>query len=166
MKAHDGNRMQLIFTTHEDTIMDQKIFRRPHDKSVAKFRARMKELTRRSWGVDNAYKVMKLNQLIRGWINYFKIGSMKELCARLDKNIRFRVRMCIWKHWKTPKNRAMNLIKLGVSKKYAWSTAYCGAHIAHVCQGGAMNIAVTKMKLGRFGLISMLDYYEEKRVTC
>ena len=139
---------------------------RPHDKSVAKFKARMKELTRRSWGVDNAYKVMKLNQLIRGWINYFKIGSMKVLCERLDENIRFRLRMCIWKHWKTPKNRAKNLIKLGVSRKYAWTTAYYGAHIAYVCQRGAMNIAVTKKRLGRFGLISMLDYYEEKRVTC
>lgn len=28
MEAHDGVRMQLIFTTHEDTIMDQELFRR------------------------------------------------------------------------------------------------------------------------------------------
>ncbi len=28
MEAHDGKRMQLIFTTHEDTIMDQELFRR------------------------------------------------------------------------------------------------------------------------------------------
>jgi hypothetical protein len=28
MEAHDGGRMQLIFTTHEDTIMDQELFRR------------------------------------------------------------------------------------------------------------------------------------------
>lgn len=28
MEAHDGARMQLIFTTHEDTIMDQELFRR------------------------------------------------------------------------------------------------------------------------------------------
>ncbi|WP_027640999.1 group II intron maturase-specific domain-containing protein [Enterocloster clostridioformis] len=28
------------------------------------------------------YKVQKLNQLIRGWINYFKIGSMKRLCTQ------------------------------------------------------------------------------------
>ena len=51
---------------------------KPHAKSVAKFKKRMKELTCRSWGVSNSYKVMKLNQLIRGWINYFKIGSVKE----------------------------------------------------------------------------------------
>ena len=35
---------------------------RPHTKSVAKFKARMKELTCRSWGMSNNYKVQKLNQ--------------------------------------------------------------------------------------------------------
>lgn len=56
---------------------------RPHPKAVKKAQgadeeADMQELTCRSWGVSNAYKVKKLNQLIRGWINYFKIGSMKK----------------------------------------------------------------------------------------
>ena len=139
---------------------------RPHPKAVAKFKAQMKRLTCRSWGVSNSYKVLKLNQLIRGWINYFRIGSMKGLCERLDSNIRFRLRMCIWKHWKTPQNRAKNLIKLGISRRFAWSTAYYGAHIARVCQGGAMNMAVTKERLTRFGLVSMADYYAGRRVTC
>ncbi len=89
---------------------------KPHVKSVAKFKKKMKELTCRSWGVSNTCKVEKLNQLIRGWINYFKIGSMKALCAKLDSKIRYRLRMCIWKHWKTPQNRAKNLIKLGVPR--------------------------------------------------
>lgn len=139
---------------------------KPHPKAVAKFKAQMKKLTGRSWGVSNSYKVFKLNQLIRGWVNYYRIGSMKSLCERLDSNIRFRLRMCIWKHWKTAQNRAENLIKLGISRKFAWSTAYYGAHIAHVCQGGAMNMAVTKERLTRFGLVSMADYYAERRVTC
>ncbi len=68
----------------------------------------MKELTCRSWGVSNSYKVEKLNQLIRGWINYFKIGSMKTLCKELDSRIRYRLRMCIWKQWKTPQNQEKN----------------------------------------------------------
>ena len=139
---------------------------KPHPKAVAKFKAQMKKLTGRSWGVSNSYKVFKLNQLIRGWVNYYRIGSMKSLCERFDSNIRFRLRMCIWKHWKTAQNRAENLIKLGISRKFAWLTAYYGAHIAHVCQGGAMNMAVTKERLTRFGLVSMADYYAERRVTC
>ena len=77
---------------------------RPHAKSVAKFKKRMKELTCRSWGVSNNYKVEKLNQLIRGWINYFKISKMRTLCRDMDKHIRYRLRMCIWKQWKTRVN--------------------------------------------------------------
>ena len=72
------------------------------DTKAQQFKKRMKELTCRSWGVSNSYKVEKLNQLIKGWINYFKIGSIKNLCREPDGNIRYRLRMCIWKHWKIP----------------------------------------------------------------
>lgn len=125
----------------------------------------MKQLTRRSWGVSNDFKVAKLNQLSRGWINYFKIVRIKKLCTKIDKNIGFRLRMCIWKHWKTPQNRAKNLIKLGINSSWAFSTAYTGARSAFVCQRGAMNVAVTKERLTRFGLVPMLDYYS-KKCTC
>ena len=40
--------------------------------------------------------------------------------------------MCIWKHWKTPKNRAKNLMKLGIPRWAAFRTAYNGAKIARV----------------------------------
>ena len=139
---------------------------KPHAKSIAKFKKRMKGLTCRSWGVSNSYKVEKLNQLIRGWINYFKIGSMKILCAKLDANIRYRLRMCIWKHWKTPQNRAKNLMKLGIDRITAYKVGYCSRAYAHVCSCGAVNIAITNKRLASFGLISMLDYYTERCVTC
>ena len=105
---------------------------KPHAKTVTKFKKRMKELTRRSWGVSNRYKVKKLNQLIRGWINYFKIGSMRSICYNLNGTIRYRLRMCIWKHWKTPENREKNLIKLGEPKWAARRTAYAKGY-ARVC---------------------------------
>ena len=139
---------------------------KPHVKSVAKFKIRMKQLTCRSWGVCNSYKVKKLNELIRGWINYFKIGSMKTICTKMDSNIRYRLRMCIWKQWKTPQNRAKNLIKLGISKYIAWKVAYAGERIACVCNKGAINAGISNRRLASFGLISMLDYYTERCVTC
>ena len=40
----------------------QQFKAKPHAKSVAKFKRRMKELTCRSWGVSNSYKVEKLLQ--------------------------------------------------------------------------------------------------------
>lgn len=138
---------------------------RPHPKAVAKFKAQMKKLTCRSWGVSNTYKVRKLNQLIRGWINYFKIGSMKGLCERVDSNIRYRLRMCIWKHWKTPKNRATNLIKLGIPVWSAWKTAYWHGY-ARPARCWDVQQAISNKRLADFGLISMLDYYTARCVTC
>ena len=139
---------------------------KPHAKSVAKFKKRMKELTCRSWGVSNSYKVEKLNQLIRGWINYFKIGSMKTLCRELDGSIRYRLRMCIWKHWKTPQNRAKNLMKLDVPRWAAFKIAYCVNRYARFAHNGWIQKAISTKRLTSFGLVSMLDYYTERCVTC
>ena len=134
--------------------------------AVAKFKAQMKKLTCRSWGVSNSYKVYKLNQLIRGWINYFKIGSMKKLCQLLDSNIRYRLRMCIWKHWKTPQNRAKNLMKLDVPRWAAFKIAYCGDRYARLAHNGWVQTAISNKRLADFGLISMCDYYTARCVTC
>lgn len=139
---------------------------RPHAKAVEKFKVQMKKLTCRSWGVSNTYKVEKLNQLIRGWINYFKIGSMKGLCEKLDSRIRYRLRMCIWKHWKTAKNRARNLMKLGVPRWAAFKIAYCGDRYARLAYNGWVQKAISNKRLADFGLISMADYYAERRVAC
>ena len=139
---------------------------RPHAKSIERFKATMRKLTRRSWGVSNDYKVQKLNQLIRGWINYFKIGSMKRLCERLDSNIRYRLRMCIWKHWKTPQNREKNLVKMGVPRWAAHKVANTGNRIAHMCHNGWIQKAISNERLAEFGLISMSDYYADRRVIC
>jgi len=132
---------------------------KPHAKSVAKLKEKMKALTTRSWGVSNKYKVIKLNQLIRGWINYFKIGSMKGICRCMDERIRTRLRMCIWKFWKKPKTRMKHLIQLGINQNWAKCVAYSRKGYARICGSGAVVHAITKERLTRFGLVSMLDYY-------
>lgn len=132
---------------------------KPHTTSIEKFKMKMKKLTTRSWGVSNKVKVEQLNQLIRGWINYFSIGSMKTLCKELDSKIRFRLRMCIWKFWKKPRTRMKRLIQLGINKNWAKCTAYSRKGYARICSGGALNAAINIKILTRFGLVSMLDYY-------
>ncbi len=87
------------------------------------------------------------------------------MCKNLDKNIRFRLRMCIWKQWKTPQNRAKNLMKLGVPKWAARRTSYAKGY-ARVCKSSDVQQAIDNKRLASFGLISMLDYYTEKSVTC
>ena len=121
--------------------------------------------TRRNWSVSNCYKIEKLNQLTRGWINYFGIGYMKWLCKDMDALIRRRLRMCIWVHWKTPQNRAQNLMKLGMYSKKAYAIAYSGARVARLSEG-ALNYVITNKRLASFGLVSMYDYYPERFVKC
>ena len=95
-----------------------------------------------------------------------EISMKNTFVKRWNARIRCRLRMCIWKQWKTPQNRINNLIKLGVDKDTARITAYTGNRIAYVCQRRVMNFAINKERLTRFGLVSMLDYYTERCVTC
>ena len=134
---------------------------KPHAKSAAKFKARMKQLTCRSWGVSNIYKVQKLNELIRGWINYYKIGSMKPICARLDGSIRYRIRMCIWKYWKKVKTRFANLQKCGISKFYAWQHA--NTRLGYWCIAGSriLTSAMDNDKLKLVGYPTLMEYYSK-----
>jgi hypothetical protein len=46
------------------------------------------------------YRLLKLNQITRGWINYYGIANARGRLVELDKWIRRRLRACIWKQWK------------------------------------------------------------------
>ena len=47
---------------------------RPHQESVMKFKRKLKALCKRSWSIDLTYRIKKINEVTRGWINYFLIG--------------------------------------------------------------------------------------------
>ena len=64
-------------------------------KSLDKVMKKVRKLTSRKWGVSNSYKAQKIAEVVRGWINYFKIGSILTATRRLDTVIRYRFRMCI-----------------------------------------------------------------------
>ncbi len=55
---------------------------------------------------------VKLNQLIRGWINYYRIGSMKGFMRDYGQWLRHKVRVVILKQWKVSKRIYLNLQKL------------------------------------------------------
>ena len=54
----------------------------------------------------------QLNWLIRGWINYYRIGSMKIFLEEYGQWLRHKVRVVILKQWKKSRRIYLNLQKL------------------------------------------------------
>lgn len=92
-------------------------------KPIQRFKTKVKEITARSKGVDMQTRQDRLNWLITGWVNYFRIADMKKVAAELDMWIRRRIRMCYWKQWKKVGARYDNLVKLGIPRSKAWEYA-------------------------------------------
>ena len=88
---------------------------RVHAKPIKKFMTKLKELTGRNNGMNMDIRLLKLEQAIRGWVNYFRAADMKTLAKRLDEWVRRRIRMVIWKTWKRIRMRFISLQKLGLS---------------------------------------------------
>lgn len=92
-------------------------------KSKKRFEEKLKKLTNRNWGVAMEFRILKINQLIQGWGNYFKVADIKRYAAKLDGHIRRRLRACRWKEWKKISTKYRNLMRLGINKSKAWKCA-------------------------------------------
>src|SRR5690625_4439258 len=137
---------------------------KPHAKSVDNFKYKLKQLTRKYWSVDTKYQVERINQLIRGWINYFKVGHMKTLLTKIDSHTRVRLRTCIWKKWKTAQNRRKNLIKLGMNKYNAYKNSHTSKGAIRIAYSWILTTTITNERLSRFGLISCIEHYNKVHV--
>jgi len=134
---------------------------KPHRKSVENFKYKLKRLTRKNWSVDTKYQVERINQVIRGWVNYFKIGYMKGVLRDIDSHTRLRLRMCIWKKWKTAKNRRKNLIKLGMNKYNAYKNSHTSKGPVRTAYSWILTTTITNKRLAQFGLISCVQHYKQ-----
>lgn len=131
----------------------------PHKDSVARFKRKIKAICKRKLSIDLTYRINKLNAVIRGWINYFRIASMKTKLERIDEHMRTMIRVIIWKQWKTGKKRLWGLLKLGVPKWIAHKEAQWGNHYQFVATKSVLKNAVSKEILTKRGLVSISDYY-------
>jgi len=141
-----------------------KYYCRPHEDSIAKFKRNLKKITSRSLSIDFKTRIKKLNEVTRGWVNYFAISNMKGMMREIDSHLRTRLRIVLWKQWKVPSKRQWALQKLGVNKDLARLTSYCGDRYYWVVTKTVVVRAISKEKLALAGLVSPLDYYLKQHI--
>lgn len=130
---------------------------RVHQKSIAKMKAKLKELTSRNNGWGNEYRALKLKQFIRGWVNYFAMADMKQLLKSTDEWLRRRIRAIYWKQWKKIKTRYRMIRKFGMPEWKVHELANCRKGIWR--SAIVLNSVLTNKIIVSFGYMSMADYY-------
>ena len=112
----------------------------------------------------------KVNQVIRGWINYFRIGGMKVFLFKFGQWLRHKIRVIIIKQWKLPRRIYTNLMRINKVFKCNFSdedihkTANTRLGLYKRCAGNVINYLLSPKVLGikkadRPGLVDPLNYY-------
>jgi len=134
-------------------------------KSWQRLKQKLKTLTRKTTPMSFDERIAKLELLIRGWTQYFKLGSLDGKMKKMDGWLRNRLRYCIWHDWKKPDRKRKNLIRLGIEpgKAYAYSRTRMGGW--RVAQSPILKTTITVERLKRRGLLSLQEYYQSVRIS-
>lgn len=131
------------------------------EKSWKKLKEKLKTITRKTTPMGFDERILKLNQVIRGWVNNFRMASIYKKLVKIDGWVRNRLRYCIWHHWKKLDRKRKNLIRLGVDqgKAYAWSRSRMGGWA--IAQSPILGTTITLKRLVKRGYISLLEIYKK-----
>jgi RNA-directed DNA polymerase len=88
-------------------------------KAVDNFKARIRQLTRRSGGRSMEQVVQRLRPYMLGWKAYFGLAQTPKVWRELDEWLRHRLRAIQLKHWKRPKTMYRELKALGAGETVA-----------------------------------------------
>ena len=139
---------------------------KPHIKSYQKLKRKIKQLTKRRWNISLDNRIRQINYLVRGWVNYFRIANMREAIAKIDKHLRTRIRVIIWKQWKSITPREKALIKLGLEPKLAHQVACTRKGYYQICRTTYIKFAINIERLRKRGLVFLLDQYTKVHIEC
>ena len=97
--------------------------RRIAPQALARFKAKVRELTRRTGGRSLAQTIKELSVYLIGWRGYFGFCQTPSVLRRLDEWLRRRLRAIAWKQWKRGPARFAELQRRGVGRDLAATTA-------------------------------------------
>ncbi len=83
-------------------------------KALARFKERVREITRRNRGHRVQDVIDELRLYVLGWLNYYKLSATYSVVLELAEWLRRRVRLYYWKQWKQPRTRRRHLLALGI----------------------------------------------------
>lgn len=132
---------------------------RPHRQSFIKLFDKLKKLTKRSWSIDLTYRIKKINEVLRGWINYYRKSSMKKRITSLGEWLRNAIRVIIWKQWKVPSKQIPSLVKLGIDEEEAKGLTFCRKGYQFIAHSCVVHRAISNSRLKKRGLLDPLEYY-------
>lgn len=87
---------------------------KPTTEKKKKLKQKLNENLKRGKAIARplAVTIKRVNEIVRGWINYFRIGMMKQFMAEFGQWLRHKIRVIVMKQWKTPKTIYRNLCYL------------------------------------------------------
>jgi len=124
--------------------------------SINKAKARIREVIRKGRGRSLRKVMEELTPLLRGWVNYFRLSTVKITFEEMDGWIRRKLRSILWRQWKKPRTRAKKLMERGIDKARAYISAYNGRGAWWNAGASHMNAAFPTKWFAQQGLLSLI----------
>lgn len=125
-----------------------------HPKKIKSFKDKIRQLTPRNHGINVEEMVKRLNPVLRGWANYFRVANCKKLFAQLMEWIRRRLRMKQMKEWKSWKPLHKALRRRGYKGEFEKISVTRWRNSA----SPLVNMALPNSWFNEIGLINLVSY--------
>ena len=127
-------------------------------------------IRRKAVAVPLSVTFKRVNEIVRGWINYFRISSMKMFMKEFGEWLRHKIRVIILKQWKKPLRIYKNLMymnkkqRCGFSHEDIFKVANSRKGLYARANGDVVNFILSPKILAtksgdRPGLVNPLEYY-------
>lgn len=90
-----------------------------HEKSLRRFREKVRAITARSRGRSLTGLIWELNEYLRGWWGYFRLAASQNLTRPLNDWLLRRLRAYHWHQWRLPRTKVRELRRRGVHPNWA-----------------------------------------------
>ena len=126
-------------------------------QSKAKFKKRVREITKRNRGSSLQRVISELRRYLLGWRGYFGFSQARSVLRELDSWVRRRLRCYAWKQWKTGRRRFKELRQRGVVQDLAAQTAGSRKGYWHNSRSPALSFALPGRVLAALGVPLLLE---------